>query len=114
MVQVVITMRLYQHFSRIATSLSSNYVSLIIPARWFTSGRENLLGDFRKDMLNSGLIKKLQVFSNSSSLFSDVEIKGGVCIYLENKNHKSTQCSYELIQDGKSQKVLFNLMLLIY
>ena len=31
---------IYQHFSRIATSLSSNYVSLIIPARWFTSKRK--------------------------------------------------------------------------
>ena len=95
---------IFQHFSRIATSLSTNYASLIIPARWFAAGRENLLGDFRKDMLNSGLIEKLQVFSDSSTLFPDVEIKGGVCIYLENKNHNSTQCLYELIQNGRSQR----------
>ena len=95
---------IFQHFSRIATALSSNYASLIIPSRWFAAGRENLLGDFRKEMLNNGLIEKLQVFSNSSSLFPAVEIKGGVCIYLENKNHKSNLCSFELIQDGKIQK----------
>jgi hypothetical protein len=95
---------IFQHFSRIATALSSNYASLIIPSRWFAAGRENLLGDFRKEMLNNGLIEKLQVFSNSSSLFPAVEIKGGVCIYLENKNHKSNLCSFELIQDGLIQK----------
>lgn len=95
---------IFQHFSRIATALSSNYASLIIPSRWFAAGRENLLGDFRKEMLNSGLIQKLQVFSNSSSLFPAVEIKGGVCIYLENKNHKSNLCSFELFQDGQIQK----------
>jgi hypothetical protein len=95
---------IFQHFSRLATALSTNYVSLIIPSRWFAAGRENLLGDFRKEMLNNGLIEKLQVFSNSSSLFPAVEIKGGVCIYLENKNHKSNLCSFELIQDGAIQK----------
>lgn len=95
---------IFQHFSRIATALSSNYASLIIPSRWFAAGRENLLGDFRKEMLNNGLIEKLQVFSNSSSLFPAVEIKGGVCIYLENKNHKSNLCSFELFQDGQIQK----------
>lgn len=95
---------IFQHFSRIATALSSNYASLIIPSRWFAAGRENLLGDFRKEMLNNGLIEKLQVFSNSSSLFPAVEIKGGVCIYLENKGHKSNLCSFELIQDEQIQK----------
>jgi len=95
---------IFQHFSRIATALSSSYASLIIPSRWFAAGRENLLGDFRREMLNNGLIEKLQVFSNSSSLFPNVEIKGGVCIYLENKKHKSNLCSYELIQDGLIQK----------
>ena len=100
---------IFQHFSRIATKLSSNYVSLIIPARWFAAGRENLLGDFRKEMLNNGFIEKLEVFSDSSTLFPDVEIKGGVCIYLENKNHKSNQCSYELNQSGQIQKSIIQI-----
>ena len=95
---------IFQHFSSIATDLSSNYVSLIIPSRWFAAGREPLLGEFRRKMLNNGLIEKLEVFTNSSSLFPDVEIKGGVCIYLENKNHQSNQCSYVLNQGGQIQK----------
>jgi len=99
---------IFQHFSRIASKLTNNYTSLIIPARWFTAGRENLLGDFRKEMLNSGKIEKLIIYTNSSDLFSNVEIKGGLCYYLENKNYKG-KCNYELHRGRKIEKASINL-----
>lgn len=91
---------IFQHFCRIASKITRNYVSLIIPSRWFAAGRENLLGEFRKEMLNSGKIEKLVVYSDSSTLFSNVEIKGGVCYYLENVSHKD-RCKYVLHSEGK-------------
>jgi len=93
----------FQHFCRIASKATSQYVSLIIPSRWFAAGRENLLGDFRKEMLNSGHIESLVVYSDSSNLFSNVEIKGGVCYYLENRNNKN-KCKYVLHRDGEIQE----------
>lgn len=94
---------IFQHFCRIASKISAKYSSLVIPSRWFAAGRENLLGEFRKEMLNSGQVEKLIVFSDSSKLFSNVEIKGGVCYYLENKNHVG-KCKYVLHRDGIVQE----------
>ena len=94
---------IFQHFCRIASRISSQYISLVIPARWFAAGRENLLGDFRREMLNKGQIEKLVVYSNSSKLFSNVEIKGGICYYLENKKYQG-KCNYTLYRDGKIQQ----------
>jgi hypothetical protein len=99
---------IFQHFCRIANKVSNRYVSLIIPSRWFAAGRENLLGDFRKEMLNSGHLEKLIVFSNSNELFPNVEIKGGICYYLEDKNYNSN-CNYILHRDATVQKSKINL-----
>lgn len=94
---------IFQHFCRIASKITSGYSSLVIPSRWFAAGRENLLGDFRKEMLNSGKVQKLVVYSDSSKLFSNVEIKGGVCYYLENINHQD-KCKYVLHREGEIQE----------
>ncbi len=94
---------IFQHFCRIANKVTCKYTSLVVPSRWFAAGRENLLGDFRKEMLNSGQIEKLIVFSDSSNLFPNVEIKGGVCYYIENKEHSGT-CKYVLHRDKTTQE----------
>ncbi len=93
---------IYQHFATIAMKLTGHYSSLIIPSRWFAAGRENLLGEFRKEMLNCGRLVKLTTYANGSDLFSNVEIKGGICYYLDDIQHKGT-CKYTLIRDGKQQ-----------
>jgi len=99
---------IFQHFCRIASKISKQYSSLVIPSRWFAAGRENLLGDFRKEMLNSGHVQKLVVFSDSSKLFSNVEIKGGVCYYLENNIHND-KCKYILHRDDETQESVISL-----
>ena len=93
---------IYQYFANIATRITSKYSSLIMPSRWFAAGRENLLGDFRRRMLTCGNIAKLVAYSNGSILFKNVEIKGGVCYYLENVKEKGL-CKYSLIGDGGVQ-----------
>lgn len=92
---------IYQHFVETAQMLTSHYASLIIPSRWFTTGRENLLGDFRTGMLNNSSICKLVAFGDSHDVFPTVEIKGGLCYYLYDANY-SGDCLYTLIQNGKT------------
>ena len=72
---------------------------MIIPARWFAGGRENLIGDFRTYMLNSGHIKYLKTYSNSRDIFPTVNIEGGICYYLEDKKSHGA-CYYSLLQNG--------------
>lgn len=93
---------IYQHFCRIASKLTDKYVTLIMPARWFAAGRENLLGDFRTEMLKGEHLRKLVVFPDGGDVFQNVEIKGGICYYLED-NQYSGLCQYVLYRDGLAQ-----------
>lgn len=90
---------IYQDFGLMSSKISPNYISLIIPARWFSTGRENLLGDFRTKMLTSGKTAKIVTFINSKDLFSNVEIKGGICYYLETQKN-APKCNFTLIDNN--------------
>ena len=91
---------IYQHFVEAAQKLTSRYASLIIPSRWFTTGRENLLGDFRANMLSNPGIKTMFAFTNSKDVFPTVEIKGGLCYYLYDTAY-SGDCLFTLVQNGE-------------
>ncbi len=93
---------IYQEFCMIASRIKPNYVSLVIPSRWFTAGRENLLGNFRFKMLKSGNVSKLIAYNNSRDLFPNVEIKGGICYFLEDLAY-SGDCDYTLINGNSIQ-----------
>ena len=93
---------IYQYFCQVAKKITPQYISLIIPSRWFAAGRDNLLGDFRKQMLNDGNVRKLVTFDDSKVLFSNVEIKGGCCYYIEDLNYKG-DCEYTLVESESVQ-----------
>lgn len=99
---------IYQHFARLSMDLTGKYSSLIMPSRWFAAGRENLLGEFRKRMLSCGRIKVLIAYADGSDLFTNVEIKGGICYYLDDAQYNGT-CQYTLIRGKEIQKVETNL-----
>ena len=92
---------IYQHFVESAHAVSPQISTLIMPSKWFTSGREHLLGEFRQKMLNNRSIQNMVVYSDFRDIFPDVNIKGGLCYYQYNSNY-SGDCSYKLIQGGKS------------
>lgn len=99
---------IYQHFAKLSMDLTGKYSSLIMPSRWFAAGRENLLGEFRKRMLSCGRIKVLIAYADGSDLFTNVEIKGGICYYLDDAQYNGT-CQYTLIRGKEIQKVDTNL-----
>lgn len=90
---------IYQYFANASLEIMPNYATLIMPARWFAAGRENLLGEFRKNMLSNKSISKMYTYTNSHEIFPNVEIKGGICYYLFDKEH-SGQCRYTLIDNS--------------
>ncbi|MBE6266662.1 MAG: DEAD/DEAH box helicase [Prevotella ruminicola] len=90
---------IYQYFCKLAKIIKPQYFSFIIPSRWFAAGRDNLLGDFRKEMLSSGQIRKMTSSNDSRYFFPSVEIKGGCCYFLIDYGYNG-MCEYKYIQNG--------------
>ena len=76
---------LYNEFVNIAKKLNPSFITMIIPARWYTGGRG--LKTFREDMLNDTRMVEIHDFPDSNDCFPDVVIKGGVCYFLWAKNY---------------------------
>ena len=79
-------MPIYQYFVEQAMKLSPRYLTMIIPARWFSGGRG--VEDFREKMLNDNRIRKIEDFIKSEDCFSGVSIAGGVCYFLWDRDNR--------------------------
>lgn len=80
---------IYHLFVDVAKQLNPNYVSIIMPARWFAGGRG--LNEFRDQMLNDIHISELHDFLKPRLLFPDIELKGGICYFLWDKAYDNTK-----------------------
>ena len=100
---------IFQDLSDAAKTISHTFSSLIIPSKWFTGGRSNLLDPFRERMLNCGQVSSLTAYNDPGEVFpKEVEIKGGVCFYLMDAEHDG-DCKYSLVKGEKSESELLNL-----
>ena len=59
---------------------------MIIPARWYAGGKG--LDDFRNEMLNDDRIRKLVDNEKSSDVFPGVDIAGGICYFLWDRDNR--------------------------
>ncbi len=92
---------IYHKFVENAIKLNPQYISFIIPARWFVGGFG--LDSFRDKMLNEQRLDVIHDYINAEECFPGVAIEGGVCYFLWNRSSISAKC--EIISHNKGDVI---------
>ena len=86
---------IYDKFVLAAKQINPKFISMIIPARWYTGGRK--LDQFRDNMLNDRQILKLVDFPNPYDCFENVDNPGGLCYFLWERGREE-ECEFVTVQ----------------
>lgn len=76
---------IYHKFIEQAKKLNPRYLTMIVPARWYAGGRG--LDAFRQSMLSDTRIRELHDFPETSDCFEGINIRGGVCYFLWDREY---------------------------
>lgn len=79
-------MPIYNKFVDQAKALDPKLLVMVIPARWLFGGRG--LDSFRKSMLEDRRIRKLIDYPDSRQAFERVDVAGGICYFLWNRDNE--------------------------
>lgn len=94
------TMPIYNIFVDEAKKLNPRYIAFVIPSRWMAGGLG--LGEFRTGMLSDRRIRTIVDFPKASEVFPGVEIKGGVCYFLWNRDQPG-DCAVTTVRGDEVQ-----------
>ena len=79
-------MPIYNKFVDQAKALDPKLLVMVIPARWLFGGRG--LDSFRKSMLEDKRVRKLVDYPDSRQAFVSVDVAGGVCYFLWDRENE--------------------------
>ncbi len=111
-------MPIYQKFVEQAKNMNPRYLVMIIPARWYAGGKG--LDEFRKTMLTDRRIGRLVDYFDAEECFPGIDISGGICYFLWDRDHtgpcivdsrRHDNCSVmerELLEAGCDSFIRFN------
>ena len=88
---------IYHNFIKQAKKLNPRYMTMIIPARWYSGGKG--LDEFRNETLHDDRMSVLHDFPETSDCFPGLNIRGGVCYFLWDRAHHGNCLIYNHKQD---------------
>jgi len=88
---------IFQLFVEQAKKLNPRYLSMIIPAKWYSGGKG--LDEFRSNMLNDKHLRIIHDFKSASDCFRGVEIKGGVMYFLWDRDNAGDARIFEHVSE---------------
>lgn len=110
---------IYHHFVEQAKSLEPRYLSMVIPARWFSGGKG--LDKFRESMLSDDRLRSIDDYLSASDVFPGVGLKGGICFFLWDRENPGpcrvathfngeapTIATRKLLEEGADVFIRFN------
>lgn len=89
---------IYHLFVERAKALKPRYLSMIIPARWYSGGKG--LDGFRASMLKDHRMRELVDMPKLFDAFPGVKIRGGVCYFLWDREYDGS-CTVRTLWDGE-------------
>ena len=89
---------IYHKFIEQAKKLNPRYLTMIVPARWYSGGKG--LDEFRDEMLKDNNFREIIDFPEAIDCFPGVQIKGGVCYFLWDRDNKG-DCKVSTNKKGK-------------
>lgn len=76
---------LYHKFIEQAKKLNPRYLTMIVPARWYSGGKG--LDEFRNEMLKDNRLAQIHDFPETQDCFPGLNIRGGVCYFLWDRDY---------------------------
>ena len=90
---------LYHLFVQQAKKINPKYITMIIPARWYAGGMG--LDNFRQEMLADNRIRVLVDYPNAADCFPRIDLRGGVCYFLWDRDNRG-DCNFtSIVGDDK-------------
>jgi len=115
---------LYHKFVEQAKKLNPRFLSMIIPARWYSGGRG--LDEFRDEMLRDKKIRRIVDYFDTNDCFPGIDLSGGVCYFLWDRdnsgecevtsifNSSETTFQRPLLEEGNDVFIRFNQAISIF
>ena len=94
---------IYNLFVNIARRVTTGYVSMIMPSRWYSGGKG--LDDFRDSMLSDKHICRLDDFLYPGSVFPNTNIRGGLCYFLWDSDYDNLNRMTRVVTHGQSSVI---------
>ncbi|MGL6120952.1 MAG: Eco57I restriction-modification methylase domain-containing protein, partial [Fusobacteriaceae bacterium] len=94
---------IYQYFVQNSKKLNPNYLSFIMPTRWYAGGKG--LDSFRDEMLNDINLRELNDCVSPEDIFPNTNIRGGVCYFLWDKNFDNKENLVRVITHEKGKVI---------
>jgi len=92
---------IYHKFVEHGFKLDPRFAVFVTPSRWMAGGRG--LDEFRSNMLGQNKLRRLVDFPDASDAFPGVQIKGGVCYFLWDRDHPGP-CDVTRVAAGETQE----------
>jgi site-specific DNA-methyltransferase (adenine-specific) len=96
---------IYHEFISQAIALNPRYIAMIVPSRWMTRSTEGIPDSWIDSFIDDHRVRVLHDFLDSKICFPGLDIKGGVCYFLWDRDNEG-KCEYVLHSNSSENDVI--------